>query len=115
MSKEIRATLEENNKQNYSRVKKEMESLLTIEEREDNFAKREIPHNNGTTLWRDGYREGLKVGYHFGATEQKKIDIDKACEWFSKHMIEYVSYNEMDGWDINHKEMHKDFNKAMEE
>lgn len=48
--------------------------MKTIEEREDNFAKKEIPENLGTALWRDGYREGLKVGYHFGATEQKAID-----------------------------------------
>lgn len=66
--------------------------MKTIEEREDNFAKRELPHNNGTALWRDGYREGLKVGYHFGATEQKAIDIDKAWS-ILKELIDGSAYD----------------------
>lgn len=66
--------------------------METIEEREDNFAKKEIPNNNGTALWRSGYREGLKVGYHFGAIEQKTIDIDKACEYFADWMRRHNDY-----------------------
>lgn len=29
----------------------------------------------------DGYSAGVYVGYVEGATEQKAIDISKACEW----------------------------------
>ena len=29
----------------------------------------------------DGYSAGLYMGYVVGATEQKAIDIEKACEW----------------------------------
>ncbi|MBQ0074579.1 MAG: hypothetical protein KBT34_10330 [Prevotella sp.] len=45
----------------------------------------------------------------------KQEIINNACEWFSEHIIDYACYNEMDGWNINHKEMHDDFRKAMEE
>lgn len=83
----------------------------TIEERAETFAE---------DNWGRGYSKEVEVlrskeGYIEGATEQRKIDIDKACEWFSEHIIDYACYNEMDGWDIHHKEMHEDFRKAMEE
>ena len=29
----------------------------------------------------DGYSAGLYMGYVVGATEQKAIDMDRACEW----------------------------------
>ena len=29
----------------------------------------------------DGYSAGLYMGYVVGATEQKVIDMDRACEW----------------------------------
>ena len=29
----------------------------------------------------DGYSAGLYMGYVEGATEQKAIDMDRACEW----------------------------------
>lgn len=47
-------------------------------------------------------------------TIEQKI-IEKACEWFSEHIIDYACYDEMDGWDIRHKEMHEDFRNAMKE
>lgn len=50
------------------------------------------------------------AGYYKG---QERM-IDKACEWFSEHITDYVCYNEMEGWDIRHNEMHEDFRKAME-
>lgn len=56
-----------------------------------------------------------KKSYEAGAVSQRKIDIAKACEWFSEHIIEYVDYVEMDGWNVRHREMHEDFRKAMEE
>ena len=52
-------------------------------------------------------------GYIAGATEQKAIDIDKACEWLKNNWREYVN-QDRDGmilfghWESN-------FRKAMEE
>lgn len=34
----------------------------------------------------DGYSAGLYMGYKVGATEQKAIDIDKACEWLKENI-----------------------------
>ena len=34
----------------------------------------------------DGYSAGLYMGYVVGATEQKAIDIDKACEWLKERV-----------------------------
>lgn len=85
--------------------------MKTIEEREDIFVERELPHNEGTDFWRDGYREGLRVGYHFGAIEQEAIDIEKACEWLRK------LYQPIDGHDypLVAEKMVEKFRKAMEE
>lgn len=119
----------------YSKTKQELKNMTTIEEREDNFAKKEIPNNNGTALWRSGYREGLKVGYHFGATEQREIDdkvafeerekafkagydtaIDKACEWLYEHAKAYGEADGLDAVYLYDKEMLvRHFRKAMED
>ena len=34
----------------------------------------------------DGYSAGLYMGYVEGATEQKVIDIDKACKWLEERV-----------------------------
>ena len=34
----------------------------------------------------DGYSAGLYMGYVEGATEQKVIDIDNACEWIKENI-----------------------------
>lgn len=47
--------------------------------------------------------------------EIKKEVIEKAFEWFSENITEYVSYNEIDGWSMTYKDMYTDFLKAMEE
>lgn len=52
------------------------------------------------------YASGKAVGYIAGATEQKKMDIDKACEWFKKNYREYV---------LGGEDMITAFRKAMEE
>lgn len=36
----------------------------------------------------DGYSAGLYMGYKVGATEQKIIDINKACEWFADYLMD---------------------------
>lgn len=51
----------------------------------------------------DGYSAGLYMGYVDGATEQKAIDIDKACEWLNENARHLLS-----------AEMRRKFRKAME-
>lgn len=54
-----------------------------------------------------------RIGYIAGATEQKAIDIDKACEWLKNNWREYVN-QDRDGMILfGHWEY--DFRKAMEE
>lgn len=63
----------------------------------------------------DGYSAGLYMGYKVGATEQKAIDIDKACEWLDTYLME-IGYP--DDWlrDSPNMEGGKErFKKAMEE
>ena len=54
----------------YSKTKQELKDMETIEER----AKLASEGYDD-----DGYSAGLYMGYKVGATEQKAIDIDKAC------------------------------------
>ena len=51
--------------------------------------------------------------YIAGATEQKAIDIDKACEWLKNNWREYVN-QDRDGM-ILFGNWESDFRKAMEE
>ena len=51
--------------------------------------------------------------YVRGATEQKAIDIDKACEWLRNNWREYI-YQDRDGM-ILFGHWESDFRKAMEE
>ena len=63
----------------------------------------------------DGYSAGLYMGYKVGATEQKAIDIDKACEWLDTYLME-IGYP--DDWlrDSPNMESGKErFKKAMQE
>lgn len=57
----------------------------------------------------DGYSEGIYVGYIDGATEQKDIDIDKACEIVRNIANEYFG-----DWEQSCK-VEDTFRKAMEE
>ena len=60
----------------------------------------------------DGYSAGLYMGYVEGATEQKVIDIDKACEWLKINWRKYVYRDRDDGILFGHWE--SDFRKVME-
>ena len=51
--------------------------------------------------------------YIAGATEQKAIDVDKACEWLKNNWREYVN-QDRDGM-ILFGHWESDFRKAMEE
>ena len=57
----------------------------------------------------------LREGYIDGATEQRKIDIEKACEWLDNYLME-IGYP--DDWmrdSLNIKSGKERFRKAMEE
>lgn len=64
---------------------------MTIEERareqeKTNFSKEEFD------LLREvhGVNSAYGVGYFLGATEQRKIDVDKACEWLKENVEKYL-------------------------
>ena len=81
--------------------------MRTIEERA-----REYAGNEDLVYGTDGYEYCLR-DYIKGATEQKVIDIDKACEWLKNNWREYV-VQDRDGMILfGHWEY--DFRKAMEE
>ena len=63
----------------------------------------------------DGYTAGTYMGYVKGATDQKAIDIEKACEWLHNYLME-IGYP--DDWmrdSLNIKSGKERFRKAMEE
>ena len=73
---------------------------------------REYAENEDLVQGTDGYEYCLR-DYIKGATEQKVIDIDKACEWLKNKWREYVN-QDRDGMILfGHWEY--DFRKAMEE
>ena len=81
--------------------------MKTIAERAREYAK-----NEDLVQCTDGYEYCLR-DYIKGATEQKVIDIDKACEWLKNNWREYVN-QDRDGMILfGHWEY--DFRKAMEE
>ena len=81
--------------------------MKTIAERAREYAK-----NEDLVYGTDGYEYCLR-DYIKGATEQKVIDLDKACEWLKNNWREYVN-QDRDGMILfGHWEY--DFRKAMEE
>lgn len=73
---------------------------------------REYAENEDLVQGTDGYEYCLR-DYIKGATEQKVIDIDKACEWLKNNWREYVN-QDRDGMILfGHWEY--DFRKSMEE
>ena len=73
---------------------------------------REYAENEDLVQGTDGYEYCLR-DYIKGATEQKVIDIDKACEWLKNNWREYV-VQDRDGIILfGHWEY--DFRKAMED
>ena len=81
--------------------------MKTIAERAREYAK-----NEDLVQGTDGFEYCLR-DYIKGATEQKVIDIDKACEWLKNNWREYVN-QDRDGMILfGHWEY--DFRKAMED
>lgn len=81
---------------------------MTIEERARDYA----VHVSIDELNKDGLDAesfcGILHGYIKGATEQRKIDIDKACEWLWQN-IEQCIFE-----DMALDEILQEFRKAME-
>ena len=83
--------------------------MQTIEERAKEYSLKDF----------DGYYTGrekaVEEGYIAGAKEQRKIDIDKACEWLDNYLME-IGYP--DDWMRDSPNMlsgKERFIKAMEE
>ena len=78
--------------------------MKTIEERAKEYSLKNF----------DGYYTGreraVEEGYIAGATEQRKIDIEKACKWLDRYLHLFV----MKGH-INHSALEQELRKAMEE
>ena len=73
---------------------------------------REYAENEDLVQGTDGYEYCLR-DYIKGATEQKALDIDKACEWLKEQV-----YQEYGGGPLERlipDTMIEDFRKAMEE
>ena len=95
--------------------------MKTIEERAKEYASKK-----GDISLSPIYNEALasvyKEGYIAGATEQKRIDINKVCEWLKENARDYACatvrcpYGEEEEiiCDV-HPEIVEDFRKAMEE
>ena len=73
---------------------------------------REYAENEDLVQGTDGFDYCLR-DYIKGATEQKAIDIEKACEWLRNNWREYVN-QDRDGM-ILFGHWESDFRKAMEE
>ena len=89
----------------YSKTKqqlKELKNMATIEERAIKYAYDE---------WVLDLVDVAKDAYETGATEQKNIDIDKACEWIRNNWRNYV-YQDRDGM-ILFGHWESDFRKSM--
>lgn len=88
---------------------------MTIEERARDYA----CHVTIEELNREGLDTesfcGILHGYVRGATEQRKHDIEKACEWLGDNLIAFTEYDHLNGINIDYGQLNKQFRKAMED
>ena len=96
--------------------------MKTIEERAEEYAP-DISNSDSLFPTRISTLAAIeRRGYIAGATEQKAIDIEKACEWLEENARDYACatircpYGEEEEiiCDV-HREIVEDFRKAMEE
>lgn len=83
--------------------------MKTIEERAKEYSLKDFGG------YYAGKEKAVEEGYIVGATMQKAIDIEKACEWFTDYLME-IGYP--DDWlrdSLNIKSGKERFRKAMEE
>ena len=88
--------------------------MKTIEERAKEYASKKADISL-SPVYNDALASLYEEGYIAGATEQKAIDIEKACKWFEGYLAE-IGYP--DDWcrDSEVQESgEKRFRKAMEE
>lgn len=81
--------------------------MATIEERAREYAESEVIEQNTAEFM------NCQQDYIKGATDQKSIDIEKACEWLKNNWREYVN-QDRDGM-ILFGHWESDFRKAREE
>lgn len=92
--------------------------MKSIEERAKAFANKRWPKENfkNNDRYRREHYQKSRDTYIQIATEQKKIDIDKACEWLGEHA---KAHGEADGLDAVYlydtDMLVRHFRKAMEE
>ena len=83
--------------------------MKSIEERAEAYAWSVWPNPMFAQEW-----EECKENYLVGATEQKAIDIEKACEWLGVHLAEVADrYGFAAGLSL--RLLRENFRKAMEE
>lgn len=78
---------------------------------------------NAVNLWlnpetyNEDKADGYMQGYIDGATEQKKIDIEKACKWLAEHADDYSrsSLTDISRYLWVDPHLIADFRKAMED
>lgn len=75
--------------------------MATIEERAKDFADKGLPNN---------IEGAIRYTYIYAANEQQKIDVEKACEWFTNYLFDVLGCP--DDWCRSGEE---EFKKAMEE
>lgn len=59
--------------------------------------------------------DGIKTVYTEAAIEQRNLDIEKACDWLTEHVLDYVSFDHLNGIDIEYDNLINDLKKTMEE
>lgn len=60
---------------------------MTIEERAKEYASKKADISL-SPVYNDALASLYEEGYIAGASEQRQIDIDKACEWFESYLAE---------------------------
>lgn len=107
MRDNVRQRLKENSEKNYDKVRLEMLSMMSIEERAWEKYPEVIKHHN---LAQIDINEEKRKMYIEIATEQKAIDIEKACKCF----CDICGYKECVKRNVVCTE-YKEFRKALEE
>lgn len=86
----------------------------TIEERAEEYGKQFIGMCSSYEAYAE--REDVEKAYIQGANDQRKIYIDKACEWLEDNADKfYMSSSQADDCYFDTDKMIEDFRKAMEE
>lgn len=86
----------------------------TIEERARKYATQRVggEYIGGFKgdMWLSLYQTYIEI-----ATEQRKIDIDNACEWLEVHSFEFIELVSLYGVGADCSQIIKQFKKALEE